>query len=487
MDGLDSSSKRPEREFVAATVEQLRLERARSGGRLPPHAVGRAAKACDVAPSTMLRYLAQGLPRTRGPAPWIWEGVARAAYFRAAGNVKLARALLVAEGAGEGLPSEATMYRAALRDFAADERALAREGERAARGKRLVCAVEQRYRNEVWLADHKLLDVAVVAPRAVRAQRLWMTAIIDGYSRRAVGASLSTTPNRGHVFSALGMAIRQCGLPETLVFDRGREFLATSVSEHAAALDYRAIPTAAYSPHLKGKIERLHQTLNRRFAAALGTVPAPAIDRRAKPLIEPPAAPSMSFAIEQFFAVLQEYNATPHSALGGRSPNETYQDDPTPERSVDPAVLRRFLLASSTRKVTEYGVKFQTRTYYAPELEGRRGETVEIRWAQDDLRALEIYRGRRYWCTANLVDPASPQQHQAVMAGRQEHAERRKADLRLARRQARERWKAIGADGHVQATTPVTAAEYYAQGASAAASNLTLLANLGLETDLESP
>lgn len=295
--------------FVTATVERLREVRTANAGRLPAGWVDEAAAACGVGRSTMLRYLAQGAPASRGAdPPWSWGPTARAAYYRAAGNVTLARRMLEQEEGTGSVASLSTMYRAAARDFAPDEQALARLGERAARGKRLVCSIENVHRNEVWLSDHKLLDVFVVLPRGKTPVRPWMTVLIDGYSRRAVGASLSVTPNRGHVLSALAMAIEQCGIPEMLVFDRGREFLSHAVAEHASALGYAAVPTLAYHPHHKGKVERFHQTLNRNLAADLGVVPQPATDIRDANLVGPRRPVSMALMAERFFEVVRQYN-----------------------------------------------------------------------------------------------------------------------------------------------------------------------------------
>ena len=312
--------------------------------------------------------------------------------------------------------------------------------------------------------------------------------LIDGYSRRAVGASLSVSPNRGHVLSALAMAIEQCGIPELLVFDRGREFLSHAVAEHAAALGYAATPTLAYHPHHKGKVERFHQTLNRHLAADLGVVPEPATDIRDANLIGPRRPVSMAFMAERFFAVLRAYNEElGHRSLDGRTPQAVYDADATPERHVDPALLRRFALAGESRKISEFGVRFRGRHYYAPELEGHRGVEVEIRWAQDDPRVLDIYRGEQYWCSAPLVDQASPQQRAQVIATRKAHTRRQLGDVRLARRRERETWKAIAQGDGVVETTLVTTTEHADETVGSPPGLLSVMRDLGIETDLDMP
>jgi len=51
------------------------------------------------------------------------------------------------------------------------------------------------------------------------------------------------------------------GLPETLVTDNGKEFIGTSLEDAALQLKFTIEHNAAFSPFLKGKIERWFHTL----------------------------------------------------------------------------------------------------------------------------------------------------------------------------------------------------------------------------------
>lgn len=480
-------SARADRATIEFAVQRMRAAQNAHGGTMPPGWLDEIGQAMGVARSTLQRYVAEGVPADRDRPRWSWVGPARAAYYRAAGDVTYARTLLASEDRDLPLPSVRTMQRARDLDFTPDERALAERGHAAARGKRLVVAVEDAYRNEVWLADHKQLDIDVIPLRGTTPVRPWMTVIIDGYSRRAVGVSISLRPNQGHVLAALGMAIRRCGAPRALIFDQGREFLAHSVTQHAATLGYVAMATLAYHPHHKGKVERFHQTLNRMLTHACGTTPTPAVDIKGKPLLgDPPVIPLSRFE-ELFFQTHELYENRAHRSLHGSTPAEVYAEDATPERRVPDEVLRRYLLTKTQRKVVEYGIRFSGRHYYAPEFEGHLGTQVEVRYAQDDQRQLEIYRDGKHWCTARLADPASPAQVEEILRVRHEHLKRQKRDLATARRLARAQTRAITDRQRAENSTVITAAEAARETSGVSKNVMDLLNHLQLATDLDQP
>lgn len=478
---------RADRATVEFAVERMRAAQAAHANRLPPGWLHEISEALGVSRSTLQRYVQHGVPDAIDRQRWCWNDQARAAYYRAAGDVTYARALLASEAHDEPLPTVRTMQRARDLDFTPDERALAERGHAAARGKRLVVAVEDVYRNEVWLADHKQLDIDVIPLRGTIPVKPWMTVIIDGYSRRAVGASISLRPNQGHVLAALGMAIRRCGTPRALIFDQGREFLARSITQHASALGYVAMATLAYHPHHKGKVERFHQTLNRMLTHACGTTPAPAVDIKGKPLLGgPPVIPLPTFE-ELFFQTHERYENRAHRSLNGSTPTMVYAEDATPERRVPDEVLRRYLLTKAKRTVGGWGIRFAGRHYYAPEFEGHVGTPVEVRYAQDDQRHVEIYRDDEHWCTARLADPASPAQVEEVLRVRTEHLERQKKDLAAARRLARAQTRAITDNQRAEDSTVITAAEAARETSGVSKNVMDLLNHLQLATDLDKP
>lgn len=472
---------------IAFTIERLRTLREANGGRLPHGEADQARRDLGIGASTLRRYLADAPPQPRATrSRWEWSDVARVAFYRAAGDVSYARQILLEEEGAHAVASLPTMYRALYRDLRPDEIALARAGHAAARSKRFVVPIEEVCRNDTWLADHSQLSLKVVPSRGSRAVLPWMTVIEDGYSRRVVGASIGVIPNQGHIFAALGMGIRRCGTPRCLVVDRGADYLAAAVRRHATALGYAHSPTRAYHPHHKGKVERLHQTLNRMLAQYFGSTHTSARDIRGRPLLgERDAIPFDEFE-QGFFAVIERYNRKHrHRSLGGSTPLAVYDGDPTLERHVPPETLRRFLLSGSTRRINEHGIRFRSRHYWTPEIEGFRGESVEVRYAQDDQRELHLYRDERFWCTARLVDPASPEQKEQVLVQRKKHVERQKKDLARAKRLARTTLRASTAGQAAEDATIISSAEAQRETRGTPDRLTSALRQMNVTTDLD--
>lgn len=59
------------------------------------------------------------------------------------------------------------------------------------------------------------------------------------------------------------------GVPQLIRFDGGRDFLAHAVKRAAGELGRAALPAAPYSPHHKGKVERLHRTIGEGLISTL--------------------------------------------------------------------------------------------------------------------------------------------------------------------------------------------------------------------------
>jgi putative transposase len=161
-----------------------------------------------------------------------------------------------------------TFQRAVVRELAPPERAYARAGEEGRRRYSVYRRWESSARNEVWQADHAELDVEVLPLRGTRRVRPWLTVVQDCFSLLIMGWALSLRLSSAEVLAALRMAIvidpDRCewgGVPELVRFDGGKEFLAEAVRRAAGELGCAALPTAPYSPHLKGKVERLNRTI----------------------------------------------------------------------------------------------------------------------------------------------------------------------------------------------------------------------------------
>ncbi len=114
-----------------------------------------------------------------------------ATLLNADGCVSRAREMLLAKGA-DPLPGVRQMQRAREQMPSALKVSLT-DGEAAARQYELTAKVEIRERNELWLADHKQLDVMAMPPRG-NVLRPWLTVIEDSATRRVLGASCVDPP-----------------------------------------------------------------------------------------------------------------------------------------------------------------------------------------------------------------------------------------------------------------------------------------------------
>jgi len=97
--------------------------------------------------------------------------------------------------------------------------------------------------------------------------------------------------------------------------------------------------------------------------------------------------------------------------------------------------LRHLLPASGERVIGKDGIRFGGLAYIAPELAGRGGQRVQIRYMPHDDRSIEVYLGGTYLCTAYPAQRLSAEQTQAFLenAARERKrlaAERRKASAR---------------------------------------------------------
>jgi putative transposase len=138
--------------------------------------------------------------------------------------------------------------------------------------------MRRRTANAVWQADHKQLPLLVVPPGRRRGRRPWVTLFLDDCTRAIMGWAISLQPSSAEVLAALRDAILIGpdrgpfgGLPGRLRWDHGLEFAATAVEQAALALGNDVDPAAAYAPHEKGRIERLHRTISESFVAAGST------------------------------------------------------------------------------------------------------------------------------------------------------------------------------------------------------------------------
>jgi putative transposase len=473
--------KRADPERRRAAVE--RLGQLREAGELTSGHVRLAASGLGVRERTVWRWLrlaAANQPvAPAGLGSYQLSEADREAYARYRGNVAAvhrARAAVLASpdapqvlAAGVPVPASLrdgwrgappaairTLQRAFRRELTAAEAAAWAEGEEGRRAAGVYLTRPAGHRNQTWEMDHKQLPVLVMPPRGA-ACCPWLTTVVDDATRVLAGWAIALTPHAGTVLTAVRMALVHDpargpfgAIPARVRIDRGLEFAAEAVRDAFAALcvDPRRMP--GFQPHRKGKVERIHRTIDQTLLCGLPGFtggPRDAAGRLYGPLDDRFAArlraagdPVTPMPIEAFAALFAQwadwYNTQrAHDGLDGRTPLQAWQDDPGPLHRISAGKLRHLLLASEERVIGKDGIRFSNLAYIAPELAGRGGQRVQIRYMPHDDRSIEVYLGGTHLCTAYPATRLTPEQTQAYLenAARERKrltAERRKASAR---------------------------------------------------------
>lgn len=109
--------------------------------------------------------------------------------------------------------------------------ALCRFGEKAMKDK-YIPYVERLYEdieaNDVWIADNHTFDFITIGENG-RQHRMYLTAFTDAKSGVMVGWNLTDNPSSQSTLLALRHAILRFGVPKSVYFDNGSEFLVSDI------------------------------------------------------------------------------------------------------------------------------------------------------------------------------------------------------------------------------------------------------------------
>lgn len=263
--------------------------------------------------------------------------------------------------------------------------------------------------NEMWQADHTLLDIVLLD--GPKERRPWLTVIIDDYSRALCGYFLSfDAPCAVHTALALRQAIWRkdhpqwpvCGIPETLYVDNGSDFVSEHVEQACINLKIKLIHSRPGRPRGRGRVERMFRTINQNLLADL-----PGHTVKGKPASRP-ALDIASFTAH-FDAFLHEvYHRRPHGGTG-QPPIKRWQTDsflpalPESSEQLDTLLMR----VRKARKVQRDGIRFQSLRYIDPTLAAFVGEDVEILYDPRDAAEIRVYHHGRFVCRAVCQDIAA--------------------------------------------------------------------------------
>jgi putative transposase len=120
--------------------------------------------------------------------------------------------------------------------------------------------------------DHTLADIELIcAETGMNLGRVWLSILLDGFSRRALAFVLTFDPPS---YRTLMLLFRRCverhqRLPRTLVVDGGAEFRSVYFETLAAAYEVALRRRPAGKPRFGSLIERTFGTVNTAFLHTL--------------------------------------------------------------------------------------------------------------------------------------------------------------------------------------------------------------------------
>ncbi|MFC9817411.1 transposase family protein [Streptomyces virginiae] len=268
-----------------AAVE--RLFRLREDEALTAAHVRTVADGLGVSERTVWRWLAPPKPAAPAVPPrYELSETDRAALAFYRGNVaavlRARRAVTDGDGTTAGAPvpdflaegwagarpvAERTLYRAFTDGLDPAERAAWKTGEAGRRAGSVYLRCPDALRGRCWEMDHKQLPLLVLPPKG-KALAPWLTTVVDDGTRALLGWAIATAPTSGTVLTAMHMALTHGpgvapfgAVPELVRIDRGLEFAAGAVKEVLGGLAVVMHRLPAFTPHRKGKVERLNLTI----------------------------------------------------------------------------------------------------------------------------------------------------------------------------------------------------------------------------------
>lgn len=255
--------------------------------------------------------------------------------------------------------------------------------------------------NHMWQGDHKELKIWAVDEQG-RVGKVWLTGIVDDYSRVVPGYFLGVGPaNSMRIASALRQAIwvksddrwPVCGIPEVFYTDRGKDFKSTHIEQAAADLGIRLVKTKRKKPRGKGKIERFFRTADLRFAT------------RQKSTFEKPVD------LQQLRATFHEwlmtdYHQRMHSEIKA-VPMVKWKESNILPRLPDSAEALDLMLqkVAKPRRMWRDGIRFNNHRYSDMTLSESVGQEFTIRYDPRDASSIWIYAEQgNFLCKASCAE-----------------------------------------------------------------------------------
>jgi putative transposase len=295
-----------------------------------------------------------------------------------------------------------------IKEIPKDLSILAHEGSKKYKEKYdLLYMRETSSSNEVWQADHALLDIWIKDHANIK--RPWLTIVFDDYSRSIAGYQLSfLAPSAIKTALAIRQAIWHkkeynwyiCGIPTILYTDHGSDFTSKHIEQVCLDLKIKLIFSQVGQPRGRGKIERFFLTLNQMCLSLLDGYLGS--DKKIIPKLTLGELDELlkNFIIEYNNRFQKKYNCTPQECWqqGGFIPNIP--------KSLEQLDLL-LLTVVKPRKVRRDGIHFQGLRYIDPVLASYVNENVIIRYDPSDITELRVFYKNKYLCRPVCQDLAT--------------------------------------------------------------------------------
>jgi putative transposase len=292
-----------------------------------------------------------------------------------------------------------------------DLKRIGREGMGAYRNEdELVLRFEAEYPNQIWQADHHLLDITVVDETGKPLGRPWMTAVMDDYSRAICGYYLSLdNPNSTSIALALrqGMWIKpqtlwiMHGIPDVFYTDNGRDFKSGHIGAVCARYKIEINRHEEYLPRAKGKIERFFRTLIQMLISGLDGYTGSDPKKRPKNYKPALTLDKLHEKIEKF--IINTYHEREHGTTG-QPPRERWTSSPRYIRPLGEGEQLDRFLKFVNRKVQSDGIRIDNRWYIDQErkLQSHIGKTITAFFHPREPGWIQVYDkdATEFICTA---------------------------------------------------------------------------------------
>lgn len=260
--------------------------------------------------------------------------------------------------------------------------------------------------NEIWQADHVLMDIEILNDKAI-LQRPWLTIIIDDYSRAICGYNLSfMSPSATKTSLSLRHSIwRKAdsnwivhGIPEALYTDHGSDFTSKHIEQVCIDLKIKLIFSKIGTPKGRGKIERFFRTLNQKLVSYIK------LEQSLQKYAEP-------FTLKQLDKFVYDFIISYNTKTDGPkiSPQDKWQSNgflPQILNSLDQLDLL-LLTEARTRKVLRDGIHFQGLRYIDIILAEYIEEYVLIRYDPSNITSIRVFHNNKFLCQPICQDLAT--------------------------------------------------------------------------------